>query len=770
MSIPIIDQLRPLGDFPAVDASDVQAGNERLSTRLSNTPTTAQVDAVVANKVDKVPGKGLSTNDYTNAEKSKLSGIEANANNYVHPTAAGNKHIPAGGSAGKILGWASDGTAQWVDDHNTEYSDATTSVHGLMSAADKSKLNGIEAQANKTDISTSVPATPTDGTVPSMKLVADTYASNSDLASGLATKADNSTVSALADRVTDAETDILTQTARIDSIAALPSGSTSGDAELMDIRIEADGTTANDAGTAVRNQITAVINDINALDAGNVKFRWELGGLSTSTGNEVVKTDQIRSSKHYIRPNNPIKISCGNKYFFICKYAADGTFLGYDGAWNSEHTLNYDCAYVRVCIASNTVGDGNSLNFKYTKRTFSALEKNTVIYDVVNAADYSYLLRNILFPCMFNATNEWLDIPQVSGQTQWIFISVKGTGSAYLQIAYSLNKALMFTRVAASGVTNDWIEHDCSYKDNTVRFYQPSAANVDNKLSHIFVACTFNATSPTWVDMPQDETSVIFMNVKGNGNNAFLQFAYPLTGDYFYTRVTAPNVEGTWRKYDCSEREPSDALPVYTLEKKCGCLGDSITYGLKGTSWVTKLDDYCGFTEAINYGVSGSTIKSNGVDGFLDRYQSMAADLDYIVVFGGVNDFMWTTQTKAEFKTNYESLINGLLTRYPEAKMLAVTPMKFEYTGDDVSGIISRRYDTPHQDGVVLKDYVDAEIEVLNKYSVPYIDFFNEVGISPENAAQSTAYFASATDHLHPNTNGNLKIIAPKIAEALKRL
>lgn len=83
MSIPIIDQLSPLGDFPAVDASDVQAGSERLSARLSNTPTTAQVDAIVANKVDKVPGKGLSANDYTTTEKDKLAGIEAQANKTV---------------------------------------------------------------------------------------------------------------------------------------------------------------------------------------------------------------------------------------------------------------------------------------------------------------------------------------------------------------------------------------------------------------------------------------------------------------------------------------------------------------------------------------------------------------------------------------------------------------------------------------------------------------------------------------------------------------
>lgn len=96
-------------------------------------------------KVDKVEGKQLSTNDYTTAEKNKLAGLS----NYSHPTTSGNKHIPAGGAAGKILGWASDGTAQWVDDKNTTYNDVTQSAHGLMTAADKTKLDGIAAGANK---------------------------------------------------------------------------------------------------------------------------------------------------------------------------------------------------------------------------------------------------------------------------------------------------------------------------------------------------------------------------------------------------------------------------------------------------------------------------------------------------------------------------------------------------------------------------------------------------------------------------------------------
>lgn len=47
--------------------------------------TTANIDNKLSTKVDKEIGKQLSTEDYTSIEKAKLSGIENNANNYVHP-------------------------------------------------------------------------------------------------------------------------------------------------------------------------------------------------------------------------------------------------------------------------------------------------------------------------------------------------------------------------------------------------------------------------------------------------------------------------------------------------------------------------------------------------------------------------------------------------------------------------------------------------------------------------------------------------------------
>lgn len=96
-----------------------------------------KVKTLLAGKVDKVDGKGLSTNDYTTAEKTKLAGL----NNYSLPTASST--VLGGVKVGTNLSIA-DGVLSAVD---TKYSDATTSASGLMSSSDKTKLNGVSANA-----------------------------------------------------------------------------------------------------------------------------------------------------------------------------------------------------------------------------------------------------------------------------------------------------------------------------------------------------------------------------------------------------------------------------------------------------------------------------------------------------------------------------------------------------------------------------------------------------------------------------------------------
>lgn len=62
--------------------------------------------------------------------------------------------------------------------------------------------------------------------------------------------------------------DVAALSARVDNIARLPEGSTSADAELIDIRVAADGTVYSSAGAAVRAQINQVDDRLDLMEVG----------------------------------------------------------------------------------------------------------------------------------------------------------------------------------------------------------------------------------------------------------------------------------------------------------------------------------------------------------------------------------------------------------------------------------------------------------------------------------------------------------------------
>ena len=97
----------------------------------SNNARSTTIETTLGNKVDKVAGKQLSTEDYTSTEKTKLAGIATGAQVNV-PT-----DLSLGTATATVLPLNS---STGVD---VNLPSATTTTAGLLSAADKTKLNGL---------------------------------------------------------------------------------------------------------------------------------------------------------------------------------------------------------------------------------------------------------------------------------------------------------------------------------------------------------------------------------------------------------------------------------------------------------------------------------------------------------------------------------------------------------------------------------------------------------------------------------------------------
>ena len=89
------------------EQEDIVGLTDALAGKAAAEHTHTQSDVIgletaLAGKVNAESGKGLSTNDYTTSEKDKLAGIEAGANNYVHPSTHPASMIAAGTLAGQV--------------------------------------------------------------------------------------------------------------------------------------------------------------------------------------------------------------------------------------------------------------------------------------------------------------------------------------------------------------------------------------------------------------------------------------------------------------------------------------------------------------------------------------------------------------------------------------------------------------------------------------------------------------------------------------------
>ena len=138
---------QPKGDYALKSEIPDVSGFETSAHAEETYATKTELTDGLGDKVDKVSGKGLSTNDYTTAEKTKLSKIESGAEvNIIESVKVGGVALPIVDKAVDITMPDAEVTqnAEGITVGSTALQDATTAQDGLMTKAQVSAISSLQ--------------------------------------------------------------------------------------------------------------------------------------------------------------------------------------------------------------------------------------------------------------------------------------------------------------------------------------------------------------------------------------------------------------------------------------------------------------------------------------------------------------------------------------------------------------------------------------------------------------------------------------------------
>ena len=545
------------------------------------------------------------------------------------------------------------------------------------------------------------------------------------------------TAEATARTNTDASlnTAISTERARIDNLTKLGEGSTTGDAELQDIRVGADGKTYATAGNAIRGQINklneddvnyktltgtandAVYNGIYYIGTNSENIPFTGAGVLVVMGNAptfgIQLATEFNSARTYIRTKTggtsyskwlnldeldyPFPVA----YQSTAETDIDGIIKNgiYYVAENNEK-MPFNNKGLLIVLGNSTTFGMQLVSDLSNAKTYTRVKLGGGLFGKwteLDSIDYP-------FPVAYQATAD-TDVDSVINNGIYYVSSdnekmpfkkagllvVMGNSATFgMQMCLEFDSAKTFTRTKVGGGTwREWVELDILDYPHPVAYQQTATSPINDILANGIYYINRNTDN-----MPFTTAGLLI--VMGNSSTFGMQMAVEFETAKTYVRSKVRGA--TWRAWQLLNSTINDRWSGVNAN----FLGDSIVEGKAG-NFVNVISDYLQLGTVRNYGIGGSRMASSDRDNeytpVCKLYSTVNTDADIIYVAAGTNDYSGQIplgESNSTDITTFNGALNvtmqGLRSMFP-TKLIIFANILSRYTdGNDTRDIKCNEY------------------------------------------------------------------------------